>query len=163
MAKPCAERITAISYADGVELKTIERLECLRAPLKSEWETLLRCEPTISVLGHPDALVYLMDDTLDRLIKVARKGALGSGLHRGRLARGSLRSLCACGLNPLIAYYSTGELALRSVAGNKLAEDIDEVLSLFHAMAHDEVKNLCSSCLLAQNPGCNPSGKSKVA
>jgi hypothetical protein len=58
-----------------------------------------------------------------------------------------LRSLCPCGLNPLLAYFSTGVGALKLV----LAEDLTKgqkamVCQAWHFLAQGEIEALCKGC-----------------
>jgi hypothetical protein len=118
--------------------------------IKAEWLKLLRGEPVLSPLGRPDTLVFLMDATLMQL-QLGLQAAPGQPwLRHCRPVTGSVHRHCACGLNPLLKYFTTGEVALRAVAGPALPADIDDVLARFRALARHEVDALCSIC---QHPG----------
>ena len=134
---------------------SVQRLSALSPAIKSEWTDLLRGEPTITPLGRPDTLVYLMDATLMQLY---------AGLEPTRSTQQWLRSCaplagpvhhyCACGLNPLLKYFTTGELALHAAAGSTLAEDLEEVLLIFRILAQNEIQMLCSVCQHKGVSGC---------
>lgn len=71
----------------------------------------MRAEPVNSPLGHPDALVHLIDWTLDELFV-----ALTNPLARHRAGAGRFshdeKPACPCGRNPLLAYFVAGEQAM---------------------------------------------------
>lgn len=125
----------------------IQRLEGLRPALKREWEKLLRAEPTLSPLGNPDTLVYLMDETIGELVKGLRARSLKHAAVNARTLLVPLQRHCACGLNPLLNYYATGELALHIVAAPALgAGELDEALICYHVLAQKEIDTLCAVC-----------------
>lgn len=45
----------------------LEALDGRRAEIKRKWEVLLRSAPATTPLGNPDTLVFLMEDSLQRL------------------------------------------------------------------------------------------------
>ncbi|HET7535106.1 MAG TPA: hypothetical protein VFJ90_01530 [Candidatus Didemnitutus sp.] len=154
-AKSCEARCVISGHDRAVLLEQVNRLETLRHAIKREWQILLRQEPAASALANPDTLVHLMDNTLNQLF---------SGLHRtneewlrrsARINR-PLREICPCALNPLLVYFSTGQLALRAAANRDHADDMDEILLLFHALAQEEINALCSVCQHREEPGCAP-------
>lgn len=125
----------------------MKRLEGMRPAMKREWEKLLRAEPTLSPLGNPDTLVYLMDETIDELLKELRTRALKHTVVSPRALLTPLQRHCACGLNPLLNYYATGELALHMVAADSLSPaELDEALVCYHQYARREIDTLCAVC-----------------
>jgi len=76
-----------------------------RARLRSDWERRLRAQRISSPLANPDALVYLMDWTLDEIFAV-----LNEPDGRVELRRREVR--CDCRLNPLLAYFAMAEVVL---------------------------------------------------
>ncbi|MFZ5496871.1 MAG: hypothetical protein ACOZE5_16240 [Verrucomicrobiota bacterium] len=133
---------------------SVQCLAGLCPAIKKEWADLLRGEPTITPLGRPDTLVYLMDATLAQLFA----GLEGRGPGQQWLKRcpplvGPVHSYCACGLNPLLKYFTTGELALRAAAGARLGAEIEEALEHFRALAQQEIETLCSVCQYKGVPG----------
>ncbi len=83
----------------------VTSLNAHRASLRQRWEKKLRALPPSSALAEPDALVHLMDWTLDRFFAEL--------VHPPRRQpRASADSECPCGLNPLLAYFVTAEDAL---------------------------------------------------
>ncbi len=132
-----------------MEESDIRRLEAQRAALKREWEALLRTEPTLSPLGNPDTLVYLMDETIDRLLATLRQPGAGPD---GKSQVAPLQRRCACGLNPLLNYYATGELAVHAVAAPLCGAGVEEAVAAFHAIARKEIDTLCSVCCYRHHP-----------
>lgn len=132
----------------------IQRLEGLRPSWKREWEALLRSEPTLSPLGNPDTLVFLMDETITAVLKSLRARALKPAANSSRALLLPLQRHCACGLNPLLNYYATGELALHAVAGPMLVEHLDEALTGYHLLAKKEIDTLCAVCQHRTGSGC---------
>jgi hypothetical protein len=134
---------------------SVQYLAGMCPAIKKEWADLLHGEPTITPLGRPDTLVYLMDASLAQLFAgLESKPPHQSWLKRCAPVIGPVHSYCACGLNPLLKYFTTGELALRAVAGPKLGGDIEEVLERFRALAQREIETLCSVCQHKGVPGC---------
>jgi hypothetical protein len=74
-----------------------------RAALRTRWEQHLRSLPPSTAMATPDALVHLMDWTLQRV-----EAELCA--HNGH--RNPHRDpICPCGLNPLTTYFITAENA----------------------------------------------------
>lgn len=129
-----------------VDEGAIQRLEGLRPGWKREWEALLRAEPTLSPLGNPDTLVYLMDETITQVSRDLRNRAVRAATVNPRALLVPLQRHCACGLNPLLNYYATGELALHAVAASVLGSSLDEALTCYHLLAQKEIDTLCAVC-----------------
>lgn len=125
----------------------LSKLRAARPAIKREWETLLRAEPTLSPLGNPDTLVFLMDETLDQMIEGLRDLPVKDWIQRSPALLAPLQRRCLCRINPLLNYYTTGELAVHAgTAGILAAADMDEVILYFHALAQQEIETLCSVC-----------------
>jgi len=135
----------------------VPRLAALRPAIKAEWTSLLRAEPALSPMGHPDTLVFLMDETLDQLAALIRTRPSRPGLARAAPVVAPLQRRCPCGLNPLLNYYATGELAVRAAARTLLAADLEELLACFHLLAQREIDTLCSVCRHRHEPYCRDS------
>ena len=129
-------------------------LQGLRPTILERWEALLRAEPVSSPLANPDSLVYLMGCTLDRFF-----AALRSPISRRRIAgRGSnkvdvkeVRELCACKMNPLLAYFATAELALIQTTlpilqPRERESALSAVRVAMHAVAKGEIDTFCAVC-----------------
>ncbi len=154
MANSCSAMKTAHWHDSGVDEGIIQRLEGLRSSWKREWEALLRSEPTLSPLGNPDTLVYLMDETIAGVLKSLRTRSLRPVAINSRALLMPLQRHCACGLNPLLNYYATGELALHMVAAPVLAGDLDEALTSYHLLAQKEIDTLCAVCQHRATTSC---------
>jgi hypothetical protein len=124
--------------------------------IKTCWEVLLRSQEAASPLGNPDALIFMMDGTLD-----AWFGALDSAEPRRWLARHPplcrpLADTCPCGRNPLLRYFEAGEEALLAIAGKVLEEFetgagegdgfLAELQLAFHYLAQQELQVFCDLC-----------------
>jgi hypothetical protein len=141
----------------------------MRPTILERWEVLLRAEPVTSPLANPDSLVYLMGWTLDRFVEVLR-GPLG----RKRISeRGSnkpayieTRELCACKMNPLLAYFATAEQALiQTVLPTLQPRERESVLSAvrlaMQAVAKREIDTFCAVC--QRRPGSAASAANRCA
>jgi hypothetical protein len=138
----------------------LRNLQRLRPTILERWEELLRAEPVTSPLANPDALVYLMNWTLDRFFT-----ALRGPLSRRRLSdRGSNKpayveekTLCACKMNPLLAYFATAEQALvQAVLPLLEPRERESVLSAvrlaMQAVAKREIDTFCAVCQRRNDP-----------
>jgi len=121
-------------------------LEGQRPLIKQRWEALLRAEPTSSPLSSPDALVYLMDETLDQLTAAMHTRSVKAWLRRNHALVAPQRDNCVCGLNPLLSYYITGRLALCAMAEEKLGAAFPDVLLFYHTIAQKDLEALCGVC-----------------
>jgi len=133
---------------------TLQSLVALCPAIKTEWGVLLRGEPALTPLGRPDTLVFLMDATLAQLFDGLTSRSDRKWLQHCPPLVAPVHRYCACGLNPLLKYFTTGELALRAAAGLAVGEEIEEVLILFHSMAQQEIEALCTVCQHKGVPGC---------
>ena len=116
---------------------------------------MLRAEPVASPLASPDTLVFLMDETLDQLTAALRTRSLRVWLRRNQAVVAPLQGQCACGINPLLAYYTTGRLALCEVAGEQLGPAFAEILLLYHTLAQKDIEALCGVCRLQDSDSCS--------
>ncbi len=132
----------------------LQSLAALCPAIKKEWAGLLRGEPTLTPLGRPDTLVYLMDATLTQLFAGLTSKSEEKWLHACTPLIAPVHRYCACGLNPLLKYFTTGELALRATAAQLLKSEIEDVLLLFRSLAQQEIEALCTVCQHKGVPGC---------
>lgn len=130
--------------------ETIHALTSRRAQIRARWESFLRIEPVASPLANPDTLVFGINDALKEIFAHLRKGAD---------APPAAPRECACGRNPLHAFFVAGEQALLESlvlvqAGQpKLtpAERDRDFADLRHAIrhiAHREMETFASICQL---------------
>jgi hypothetical protein len=129
-----------------------------RPHARTQWETLLRTEPVTSPLGHPDALVHLIDWTLDEiLVELVNPSDFESDPATGR----DLHSLlpCPCGRNPLLHFFAAGRQALREalILAQAASVPLDprerdssftELDAAFRRVSHREIEAFCSLCQL---------------
>ena len=121
-----------------------------RPRLKVEWRRRLRIKPVGTPLADSDIMVYvLMDETLEQLESLvsARPAPRWLALRKTHLE--PLRSLCPCGLNPLLAYFGTGAEALETVLSSDAKLTNEEKFMLYQAwdfLAQGEIEALCEGC-----------------
>jgi hypothetical protein len=89
-----------------VDTEILRALVAHRPGIRTSWETLLRLERPSSPLANPDALVHLLDKTLDEIFA-------DLVLWSPRAHPRSYVPHCPCGLNPWLAYLSAGRQAFR--------------------------------------------------
>jgi hypothetical protein len=134
-----------------------------RPQIHARWEALLRAEKASTPLANPDALVHLIDWTLDEIFRT-----LQSLPARRRPLRTLTRADidCPCGRNPLLTYFAAGEQALQeslvlSQAAchplEPLERDtaLDELNLALRHIARREVGAFCSLCQL-RGRECSP-------
>jgi hypothetical protein len=116
---------------------------------------LLRRERATSPLAHPDTLVYLIDPTLDEVLRRLGRKPAGTPAQAPHYA--AIRAKCGCGRNPLLAFFLAGEQAMLEAAILAQAEkpaldplrptvDIAEIYCEFRDLANREVEALCGVC-----------------
>lgn len=136
----------------------VNALRTQRPAIRASWDALLRAEPINSPLGNPDALVHLIDWTLDEIF-AAFTNPLSR--HRPAVLRHSVatRHACPCGRNPLLAYFAAGEQALQEalVLAQVAASPLDplerdasfnELNLTLHHIAQREIEAFCGVCQL---------------
>ncbi|MEO6995714.1 MAG: hypothetical protein ABI273_19065 [Lacunisphaera sp.] len=144
-----------------METAVIRALEVQRPAIRLQWESLLRLEPVSSPLAQPDLLVRLLDQTLDEIFVLLR--AWSSRRHPTRTPAPG----CPCGRNPLLAYYTAGQQALREAlvmiqAGTPalMVADRDDAFicldQVFQHIARREIEAFCALCQFRIDPPCTP-------
>jgi hypothetical protein len=158
-----------VAFSEQMHDTLLRTLQGLRPTILERWEALLRAEPVTSPLANPDSLVYLMDWTLNRFF-TALRGPLSRRRITSRGSNKSLdheeRELCACKMNPLLAYFATAELALIQAALPILQpRERESMLSAIrlamHAVAKREIDTFCAVC--QRRPGTSPSASDRCA
>lgn len=130
-------------------------LQTHRLDLRQRWEDLLRVERVTSGMANPDSLIFLMDWTLDQLMDEIQQFHFRR--RGGHQASNGARNFCACGRNPLLAYFATLEQALIEVlflADQELAEltpgernaSLEELKSAQNEVARRDIETFCSVC-----------------
>lgn len=95
-----------------MQASLLRELRARRFSIRARWETLLRAEPVATPLGNPDALVHLIDPTLEELF-AALEGAPATPAPDAPAPACSREAGCHCGRNPLLAFFAAAEQALR--------------------------------------------------
>jgi hypothetical protein len=136
-------------------------LEARRPQIRGRWEALLRVERANSPLANPDALVHLLDWTIDEVFRTLQ--TLPSRRRPLKLfARDDVD--CPCGRNPLLHYFAAGEQALQEslvfaqsesahfVHLDPLARDsaLNELNLAVRHIARREIQAFCALCQLRE-------------
>ncbi len=90
-----------------------------------------------------------MDETLKQLEALVRVRPASRWLTLRKTHLEPLRSLCPCGLNPLLAYFGTGAEAVNTVlsAAPGLTKEQKSLLGQgWHFLAQGEIEALCEGC-----------------
>jgi len=135
----------------------LEALDTHRAEIRRTWEVLLRAAPATTPLGHPDTLVFLMDESLEQLFSLFRSRSAHQWLSRHPPSSHTVGVDCHCRLNPLINYFIAGQAALAFVAQTvprsqhhlddlEATACLDELLLTFRFLAHREIHAFCEVC-----------------
>jgi len=119
-----------------------------RPRIKAEWRRRLRIEPADTPLANPDIMIYLlMDETLAQLEALVRARPASRWLTLRKTHLEPLRSLCPCGLNPLLVYFGTGVEALKLVLAENLTKGKKlRLCEAWHFLAQSEIEALCEGC-----------------
>jgi hypothetical protein len=137
---------------DAMQESMLTALRARRFQIRARWEDLLRIEKVTTPLAHPDALVHLLDWTLEEFFQ-----AVASLPSRRHPARAHPPSKCPCGQNPFVAFFAAGKQALReslvlSQAENKdlsaFARDSElaELDQAFHQISQREIESFDAVC-----------------
>jgi hypothetical protein len=124
--------------------------------IRARWEALLHVEPVNTPLAYPDALVHLLDWTLEQIFDGLANQTVALDSDR-RPTCANYRHVCACGRNPLLTYFTAGEQAMRealvltqAAAPALTALDRDRSLlaldSVFRNIARREIESFCGVC-----------------
>jgi hypothetical protein len=90
-----------------------------------------------------------MDETLTQLESLVSARPASRWLTLRKTHLDPLRSLCPCGLNPLLAYFSSGVEALNAVLstdGYLTKEEKFMLCQAWHFLAQGEIEALCAGC-----------------
>ena len=154
MHNACRADVARKWHLTDVDKSAMQQLEALRPAIKQRWEALLRLEPALTPLASPDTLVFLMDETLQQLNSALHAQSFPAWMKKNTIHVAPTQSRCRCSINPLLTYYTTGELALRAAAGAALGPKIVEVLLYFHGLGQREIEALCGVCCHHGTEGC---------
>ncbi len=100
-------------------------------------------------MAPPEVLDHLMDETLNQLERLVRVRPTTRWfvLHKTHLD--PLYTLCPCGLNPLLSYFSAGGEALQGILadiGGLSGPGKDKISQGWHFIAQSEIQALCGLC-----------------
>ena len=132
----------------------VRSLRLASAQIRTRWEALLHAEPVTTPLAYPDALVHLIDSTLDDLFF---RLATQTFARPARLVAANFCQYCPCGRNPLLTYFTVGEQALcealvltqaASPSANPSERDasLEELLAAYRELARREIESFCGVC-----------------
>lgn len=130
----------------------VSALRAQRPQVRVRWEDLLRAERANTPLANPDALVHLLDWTLDEIFRT-----LEHLPSRRRPLRPPAAAVCPCGRNPLLLYFAAGEQALQEslVLAQAAIEHLEpverdvaltELNLVIHQIARREIEAFCGVC-----------------
>ena len=145
-----------VLHTAGMQASLLRELRCRQFSVRARWEALLRTEPVTTPLGLPDTLVHLIDTTLEEIF-----AALDNSSIRAHTSApgGPDREppVCPCGRNPLLAYFTAAEQALRE--GLILAQaasapldpterdtSLEELNAVVDGMSRREIEAFCGVC-----------------
>ena len=137
----------------------VRALIARRRDIHARWEVLLRIERVNTPLANPDALVFMIDWTLDEVFNALRNQS--SRRRNGREA--AARAECPCGRNPLLVYFAAGEQALEEALVLAQAEtpalnpdDRDSAFAALKGMiceiSRREIEAFCAICQYRAHP-----------
>jgi hypothetical protein len=134
----------------------VRALRARRAEIHSRWEALLRIEKVNTPLANPDALVFMIDWTLDECFATLRPPH--ARRRNGRLPDAAIaKPDCPCGRNPLLTYFAAGEQAIEEalILEQASASALDpvqrddaflELKLTVRDIARREIEAFCSVC-----------------
>ncbi len=144
-------------HTSGMQASLLRELRCRRFSVRARWETLLRAEPVTTPLGLPDTLVHLIDTTLDEIFVALDNPPKRPRTNARRIVADSEPLICPCGRNPLLAYFTAAEQALRE--GLILAQaasapldpterdsSLEELDTVFQQISRREIEAFCGVC-----------------
>lgn len=120
-----------------------------RSAWKTEWTRLLHGESAVSAMANPEILVYLMDETIDQFLELLRVRPSRRWLNENPSQFENPGIACRCGLNPLLAYFATGQQALALVFSDQMtsaSKNSNHYTVIWHFLAQREIQSLCGSC-----------------
>jgi hypothetical protein len=144
----------------------VSALRAQRPHVRAHWEALLRVEPVGSPLGHPDALVHLIDWTLDEIFTT-----LANPLARHRSGHNRLnpdeQPQCPCGRNPLLAYFAACEQSMHEalILAQAATANLDplerdasfrELNLVLQQISRREIEAFCGVCQFRDKGDAHP-------
>lgn len=141
----------------GMQADVLATLVRRRPEIRQAWEVLLRTERASTPMANPDTLVYMMDLTLDEILKVLHEVKTPPG------ARGE-QPECPCGLNPMLVYFAAmrqvltealvlAQAALPSQSPRQRETDLALLTHAADQVSGREVVAFCSLCQRRSSAG----------
>jgi hypothetical protein len=138
----------------------VAALRARRPQIRARWEDLLRIERVSTPLANPDSLVHLLEWTLDEFFRAVQTLPV-----RRKPVRPFTAADCACGRNPLLAYFAAGEQAMRESLVLAQAEMKDlspyardtalaELDLAIRHIARREIESFCAVCQFRPRGTC---------
>jgi hypothetical protein len=154
--KPRAAVAGLNAYAQAMQESLLGALRVQRPQIRSRWAALLRVEPVGTPLGHPDALVHLIDWTMDEVFTGLTNPLANHDRSRPNHSADHVVQ-CVCGRNPLLIYFAAGEQATReglilAQAGSPALNPVERDASLaelnfvLQQIARREIEAFCGVC-----------------
>ena len=151
----------------------VNALRMRRPHVRARWEDLLRIERASSPLANPDALVHLLEWTLDEIF-LALANPLSTRRHGRHPATADYRHECPCGRNPLLAYFAAGEQALRealvmaqasspALEASERDSALEQLDVELHRIARREIEAFCGVCQYRLDPQHAPAATHEEA
>lgn len=123
-------------------------LRARRPAIRVQWEALLRAEPIATPLGHPNALIHLIDATLEEVFE---------GLAAGGAATSGAEAACPCRRNPLLRFFAAGDQALKEaliltqaaaapISPVERDASLAELDGVLQHLARREIEAFCAIC-----------------
>lgn len=143
----------------GMQTELLDALRARQPEIRTRWAALLCVEPVNTPLAHPGALAHLIRWTLEEIFMALAHGASRERVLHPRKA--AERSGCACGRNPLFAYFATAEQVMREALVLVQAEmptldpierdaSLAELNLALQGIAQREIDAFCGVCLHRQ-------------
>ncbi len=134
----------------------VRALHARRGQIRQHWEALLRVERTTTPLAHPDSLVHLLDWAIDEIFCTLKPEA-NRQLDPAPPPATTVRTECACGRNPFLAFFIAGEQAMIEAlvlgqteipALDAVSRDsaVSELYAVLHQLRDQEIDSFCALC-----------------
>jgi len=133
----------------------LSALRAQHADIRARWAAILHVEPVSTPLANPDALVHLIDWSLQEIFRSLT--ALASRRRAGHVGPPDSRPQCPCGRNPLLAYFAAGEQAVQEalILAQSASPALDpterdaalrELNIVLREIARREIESFCGVC-----------------
>lgn len=144
----------------------LDALRSRRPKIRERWADLLHAERAVTPLGNPDALVHLIDWTLDEIERALVQPSARKRVGRRPVAV-DYRHECPCGRNPLLGYFAAAEQALQEAmilvqaaqpGLDAIGRDasFEELRLVLNTIARREIEAFCGVCQFrTREPGHN--------